>query len=107
MWAEIWPPHHVQELRQQEMQIDRQLPLDGGKTATLMRLTRDEAVANPYARFCGYFFPAKPGFAFSSGEQRLVEYALLEASDEEAAKELHATFETMICLPSAVHVVES
>jgi DNA-binding CsgD family transcriptional regulator len=89
MWMEVSPPHHVEELKQQGMLIDRQLPLAGGKTATLLRLKREEALANPYARFCSYFFPPKPRFAFSLGEQRLLEYALLDVSDEEIAEELH------------------
>lgn len=89
MWFEIWPSHHVQEVQLLGMRIDRQLPLKDGRAATLMRLTREDALANPYARFCTYFFPPKPRFAFSLGEQRLLEYALLDSSDEEAALELH------------------
>jgi hypothetical protein len=89
MWVEVWPSHHVEELQRVGMRIDRQLPLSNGSTATLLRVTREDALANPYARLSGYFFPPKPRFAFSWGEQRLLEYALLEASDEEAARELH------------------
>jgi hypothetical protein len=89
MWMEVWPPHHVYELTELGMQAERQLPLGDGRTATLMRLTREDALANPYTRFAGYFFPPKPRFHFSSGEQRLLECALLEASDEDAALELH------------------
>jgi hypothetical protein len=89
MWMEVFPPHHIEELKQQGMLIDRQLPLAGGRTATLLRLTREEALANPYARFCTYFFPPKPHFAFSFGEQRLLEYALLGVSDQATAEELH------------------
>lgn len=89
MWFEIWEPHHVEELQKQGMRIDRQLPLPDGKTSTLMCLTAEDALANPYARYSGYFFPPKPRFRFSCGEQRLLEYALLESSDEEVAEELH------------------
>jgi hypothetical protein len=89
MWFDIWAPHHVEELQKQGMRTDRQLLLPSGKTSTLMRLTAEDALANPYARYSGYFFPPKPRFRFSFGEQRLLEYALLESSDEEAAKELH------------------
>ena len=89
MWMEVSPPHHVSELKQQGMLIDRQLPLAGGRATTLLRLTREEALANPYARFSSYFFPPKPRFAFSFGEQRLLEYALLDVSDEAIAEELH------------------
>ena len=89
VWMEISPPQHVEELKQQGMLIDRQLPLAGGRTATLLRLTREEALANPYARFSSYFFPPKPRFAFSFGEQRLLEYALLDVPDEVIAEELH------------------
>lgn len=39
--------------------------------------------------FCTYFCPPKPHFAFSIGEQRLLEYALLDTSDEQTADELH------------------
>jgi hypothetical protein len=89
MWSEVWALHNVSELRQCGMQIERQLPLANGKTATLLRLAREDAIANPYARFRPYFFPPKPRFAFSPGEQRLLEYALLDASDEEIAQELY------------------
>ena len=89
MWVEISPLHHVEELKQQGMLIDRQLPLAGGRTTTLLRLTREEALTNPYARFSSYFFPPKPRFAFSFGERRLLEYALLDVSDEGIAEELH------------------
>ena len=89
MWMEISGPHHVEELKQQGMLIDRQLPLAGGRTTTLLRLTREEAHTSPYARFSSYFFPSKPRFAFSFGEQRLLEYALLDVSDEAIAEELH------------------
>jgi hypothetical protein len=91
MWCEVWPRHHVHELQQQGMQIDGHRPLAGGNSATLLRLTREDALANPYARFSEYFFPPKPQFAFSLGEQRLLEHALLDASDEEAAQELHVS----------------
>jgi hypothetical protein len=89
IWLEIWPPHHVHELSQLGMIVDRQLPLAAGRVASLMRLTREDARANPYGRFASYFFPPKPRFQFSLGEQRLLEYALLDASDEDAAQELH------------------
>lgn len=91
MWFEVWPPHHVNELQQNGMQIDSHRSLAGGSSATLLRLTREDALANPYARFSGFFFPPKPQFAFSLGEQRLLEYVLLDASDEEAAEELHVS----------------
>ena len=89
IWMEISPPHHVEELEQQGMVIDRHLPLAGGRKTTLLRLTREEALANPYARFSSYFFPPKPRFAFSYGEHRLLEYALLDVSDGAIAEELH------------------
>ncbi len=89
LWREVWPPHHVHELQQLGMLIDRQLPLPSGNLTTLLRLTREDARANPYARYSGLFFPPKPRFGFSPGEQRVLEYALLEASDEDIANELH------------------
>jgi len=91
MWFEVWPTHHVSELQQNGMQIEGHRSLAGGSSATLLRLTREDALANPYARFAGYFFPPKPQFAFSLGEQRLLEYVLLDASDDEAAQELHVS----------------
>ncbi len=95
MWSEVSSRHHSRELEQQGMRIDRELQLPGGRTTTLMRLTREDALANPYARFSCYFFPPKPRFGFSLREQRLLEYALLEASDTEAAAELHVSEEAI------------
>jgi hypothetical protein len=89
IWYERLSAFHVGELKQLGMFIDRQLPLSCGATATLLRLTREEALANPHARFCTYFCPPKPRFAFSFGEQRLLEYALLDGADEAAAQDLH------------------
>lgn len=86
---EIWPPQHVQELQALGMRVDRRLPVGSGREATLMRLTREEAQAHPYARFSSLFFPPRPRFQLSAGEQRLLEYSLLDMSDEEAAQELH------------------
>jgi hypothetical protein len=89
IWMEVWPPKHVEELQQLGFHIVRQMPVAGGRLATLMRLAREDAIANPYAQFAGLFMPPKPRFRFSAGEQRLLEYALLEVSDESAAAELH------------------
>src|ERR1041385_3836725 len=66
------------------MQIDRTMSAGGCHTSALLRMTREEARANPYARFAGLFFPPRPRFRFSPGEQRLLEYALLEVSHDEA-----------------------
>lgn len=95
MWMEVSPLHHVHELQQLGMHIDREIPLVGGSTATLLRLTREDALANPYSRYSGYFFPPAPRFAFSKGEQSLLEYALLDDSDDVAAKELHVSGEAI------------
>jgi hypothetical protein len=95
MWMEVSPLYHAHELQQIGMHIDRQIPLVGGSTATLLRLTREDALANPYSRYSGYFFPPAPRFAFSKGEQSLLEYALLDDSDDVAAKELHVSHEAI------------
>jgi hypothetical protein len=89
MWFEVFQPHHVVELQTQGMHIDRQLLLSEGDTATVLRLTAEEALADPYRRFCALFFPPKPCFHFSSGEQILLECALMEYSDSDAANRLH------------------
>ena len=60
LWAEVLPAHHVRELQNQGMQIERQLTLRTGETSTLMCLTREVARANPYLRRSGYFFPRNP-----------------------------------------------
>lgn len=88
MWFEVWEADHVAELQAQGMHIERQLRLADGATSTLLRLTTKEALDRPYCRFCSLFFAQKPRFRFSFGEQRLLELALLEASDDQASKEL-------------------
>lgn len=95
MWFEVLQPHHVVELQTQGMHIDRQLLLADGDTATILRLTAEEALADPYRRFCTLFFPPKPRFHFSSGEQMLIEYALLECSDGDAANTLHLSVDAL------------
>jgi hypothetical protein len=77
------------------MHVARETPLVAGGKATLLRLTREDAMANPYARFSGYFFPPAPRFAFSMGEQSLLERALLDDSDDVAAKDLHVSGEAI------------
>jgi len=89
MWFEVIETHHATELQAQGMHIDRQLLLPEGESATLLRLTVEDALAHPYSRFCGLFFPPKPRFRFSSGEQMLLEHALLEYSDDEARSRLN------------------
>jgi hypothetical protein len=95
MWMEVSPLHHAHELQQLGMHIEREIPLVDGSKATLLRLTREEAQANPYSRFSGYFFPPAPRFAFSMGEQSLLERALLDDSDDVAAKDLHVSGEAI------------
>jgi len=95
MWSEVFRPHHVVELQTQGMHIDRQVLLADGDTATVLRLTAQEALADPYRRFCALFFPPKPCFHFSSGEQLLLEYALLEFSDDEATSRLHLSVDAV------------
>jgi hypothetical protein len=89
MWAEVCHPDHAEELKAQGMDIDRQIVLPTGQVSTLMRLTAEEALARPFARFSSLFFPPAPLFHFSHGEQRLIELALSEFSDEHAALEVH------------------
>jgi hypothetical protein len=89
MWHEVWHADHVAELQTQGLKIERTIPLSNGEVSTLMSITAKDAVANPYARFSSLFFPPKPVFGFTAGEQRLIELALLESSDEQAAKEIH------------------
>jgi hypothetical protein len=88
MWHEVWRPDHVEELKTQGMSVDRQVILPNGTVSTLMRLTAEESLAKPYARFSSLFFPPKPLFRFSAGEQQLIELAILELSDEQAAQEI-------------------
>jgi hypothetical protein len=95
MWHEVLHPHHVAELQTQGLHIDRQLMLADGETATVLRLTAEEALADPYRRFCALFFPPKPCFHFSSGEQMLLEYALLECSDADATYGLHLSVDAV------------
>jgi hypothetical protein len=91
MWAEVWPPHHVQELQDLGMGIDRELKLPGGQTSMLLCLTREAALANPYARRSSYFFPPAPLFQFSGGEQSMLELTLLDLSDDEIAEKLNVS----------------
>ena len=95
MWFEVFQPHHVVELQTHGMHIDRRLLLADGETATVLRLTAEEAQADPYRRFCALFFPPKPCFHFSSGEQLLLEYALLEYSDDDVTNSLHLSVDAV------------
>jgi hypothetical protein len=95
MWFEVFQPHHVVELQTQGMRIDRRRLLSDGDTATVLRLTAEEALANPYRRFCTLFFPPKPCFHFSSREQILLEYALLGYSDGDATNTLHLSVDAL------------
>jgi len=93
MWFEVFEPHRVFELQTQGMHVDRQLLLADGDTATLFRLTAEDALADPYRRFCTLFFPPRPCFHFSSGEQMLLECALMEYSDSDAINRLHLSLD--------------
>lgn len=95
MWFEAFEPHRAAELQAQGMHIDRQRFLPGGETATVFRLTAEDAVADPYRRFCRLFFPPKPCFHFSPGEQMLLEYVLLEYSDSDATNTLHLSVDAV------------
>ena len=91
MWVEVLPPHHVRELQNHGMQIQRELALPAGQTATLMCLTRETARANPYLRRSGFFFPPEPRFQFSMGEQNLLELSMLDMSDDDIAARVHVS----------------
>ena len=94
-WFEVFQSHHIVELQTQGMHIDRPLLLPDGDTATLLRLTAEDARADPYSRVCALFFPPKPRFQFSSGEQMLLEHALREYSDGEATRRLHLSLDAV------------
>jgi hypothetical protein len=85
MWTEVWPPHHVQELENHGMRIERKLKLHTGETSTLMCMTREAALARPYSRRSGYFFPPAPRFRFSQGEQSVLEATMLGLTDDDIA----------------------
>jgi len=91
LWADVSAAHHVQELQNQGMQILRVLTLPAGHTSTLMCLTRDVAQANPYLRRSGFFFPPKPRFKFSLGEQALLELSMLDIPDDHIVASLHVS----------------
>jgi hypothetical protein len=91
MWFEVWQPHQIDTLQSLGMRIERRMPLAGKETASLMRFTTQDAQADPHAWFSSYFFPPKPRFHFSRGEQRLLECSLLDLSDADATQELHVS----------------
>jgi hypothetical protein len=93
MWAEVWPPHHVQELRNHGMHVERELRLPSGQISMLMCLTRERALANPYTRRSGFFFSPAPRFGFSAGEQSLLELTLLGLADDEIAESVHVSMD--------------
>ena len=95
MWVEVWPPHHVEELQNLGMQIERQMKLQTGETSTLMCLTPGQALANPYAQRSRYFFPPAPRFRFSLGEQRVLEWTMLGLADDEIAAKVHVSMDAI------------
>jgi len=95
LWAEVLAAHHVQELQNQGMQIMRILTLPAGQTSTLMCLTRDVAQANPYLPRSGFFFPPKPRFEFSLGEQAVLELSMVDMPDDHIASSLHVSMDAI------------
>lgn len=95
MWVEVCPRHHVEELQNQGMHIERELKLPSGPIATLMCLTREKALANPYSRRSGYFFPPAPRFGFSPGEQSLLEWTMLGLADNDIAAKVHVSMDAI------------
>jgi hypothetical protein len=95
LWAEVLLAHHVKELQNQGMQIERELTLATGETSTLMCLTREVARENPYLRRSAYFFPPEPRFRFSPREQALLELCLLDRPDEDIGASLHVSMDAI------------
>jgi hypothetical protein len=97
LWSEVLPTLHVRELQTQGMQIERELKLPTGEISTLMCLTRELAQANPYFRRSGLFFPPRPRFRFSLGEQGqgLLELSMLDRSDDDIAAALHVSVDAI------------
>lgn len=95
LWMEVLAAHHLRELQDQGMEIERTLTLATGVTATLLRMTQERAKANPYLRRSGYFFAPSPRFGFSRGEQRLLEFSMLDIPDNNVATSLHLSVDAI------------
>jgi hypothetical protein len=91
IWMEVQSAYQANQLLEIGMVIDRKRLVRHDLELMLMRLTRKEALQRPHLHFCGLFFPPKPVFKLSEGEQRLLELSLLDFSDQEASDELHVS----------------
>ena len=95
LWMEVFRSHHLRELQNEGMQVERRLTLSSGDTATLLCLRREFAKASPYLRRSGFFFPPEPRFEFSLGEQRVLELSMLDMPDDKIAGSLHLSMDAI------------
>ena len=69
--------------------------LPSGKPAMLLQFTREMAVESTPSWPASAMFAMRPRFGFSKGERQLLEAALLDCSDRDAARQLGLSAEAM------------
>lgn len=89
IWFETAIPLMIQFQLQIGFRVHQATMLPDGKFAQLLRITREEAV-EAWPTFPGSIMVCpRPRFGFTRAEQKLLEMALLDCSDRDAATELH------------------
>jgi hypothetical protein len=97
IWLDSVVPLMIQVYQQRfgyQVQMERRLA--GGACAKLLRHTREEAANSwPNSFFSAAMLSPAPVLGFTRAEQKLLELALLDCSDREAALELNLTPEAI------------
>jgi hypothetical protein len=101
MWQENASPHGIDTLILAGYEVRRQFERPTGETVTLLRAT--DSGRPPLSFTTATMVGARPVLGLSDGERRLLEYALLDFTDQEAAAFMEVTADAVKKRWRAIH----
>lgn len=95
IWYETAHPRMAELMLRLNLRVQQQRTLAGGEIARLFLFNRDQAIESAPSWPASAMFAPRPRFGFARGEQELLELALLDHSDREAAADLSLSTEAV------------
>ncbi len=95
IWTERATPFMIEAVSRLGMRVYRERTLPSGAPSKLFVITREEALKSTPSWPGSAMISPSPRFGFTAAEQQLLELALLDHSDREAAAGLHLSTEAI------------
>lgn len=89
IWTERATPFMIDAISRLGMRVYREIMLPSGTSSKLFVITREEAMKSTPSWPGSAMISPRPRFGFTAAEQQLLELALLDHSDHDAALALH------------------